>query len=120
MREQHLNLLPLVSGLLELRCACQLTCVVAGFFMNAAQDIARWHAGAAARLEFAGMAVALAGAVFTDAIMSIVRARNREVAAVLLESFACGTGILVLPWIEDEVRPAERPIIPLTPGNPAG
>jgi hypothetical protein len=40
VREQYLNLLPLIPGLLELRCACQLTCVVAGFVMDATQDIA--------------------------------------------------------------------------------
>jgi hypothetical protein len=60
VREQYLNLLPLIPGLLELRCACQLTCVVAGFFMDATQDIARRYVGATARLEFARMAVARA------------------------------------------------------------
>ena len=54
---------------------------------------------------------AFAGAVLTDAIISIVRARNREVSAVLLECFTCRTGILVLLWMEDEVLPAERPIL---------
>src|SRR6516165_221248 len=43
--------------------------------------------------------------------MSIVATRNREVSAVLLECFSCRTSVLILGRIEDEVGPAESPVL---------
>jgi hypothetical protein len=76
MRKQHLDLLALIAGLLELRRPGKLTRVVSGLFVDAAQDIARRHVGAALRLEFAVSAVRPRGAVLPYAVMGVGTVRG--------------------------------------------
>ena len=113
MRKQHLDLLPFVPGSLELRRSNKLTGVIAGLFVDAALDIARWHVWTASRLELAGPAVLLRCSVLADAVMGAVGARHRVVAPELLQHLSRRTDVLVLFGIKDEVGSVERPVVPI-------
>src|SRR5687767_1424885 len=90
-----------------------LTRVVASLFIDAAQHIAHRRLWTAAGLEITTLAVSFAGPVLSVSTADIVGARDREVAAILHEQLAGGTGEPVLDHIEDEVRAAEGSVITL-------
>ena len=113
MCEEHLDLLAFVARPFELGRIRHLTRVVASLFMDAAQNIAHRGVWTAAGLEFTTLTVSFAGPVFPVSTADIVGAREREVATILHEQLAGGTGELVVDRIEDEVRAAEGPVITL-------
>lgn len=63
MREQHLDFLAILSGLLVSRRCCKLAGFITSPLMDATGDIAKGHVGAATGFHRAWRAVELAGAV---------------------------------------------------------
>src|SRR5580704_14011527 len=63
VRKPHLDLLALMSRLLEALGASQRPGNVSGVLMDIARDLARWFFWTALRFEWANVAVELAGAI---------------------------------------------------------
>ncbi len=63
MREPHLDLLALMSRLLEALGASERAGNVSGVLMDVARDLARWFLWAALRFEWANVAIELACAI---------------------------------------------------------
>ena len=86
---------------------------VAGALVDRAQDLAGRRVRAAARLESAGVAVELAGAVAHQPVLIDERARHPVDLLALPQLLAARTGVEIAPVVVGEVGPLEGAVAPL-------
>ena len=110
MGKQHLYLLSSPTGRFKFRRPSERPSNVAGIFVQIARNLPRHRIRAAPRLEFADVAILLAGAVTARAVSRDAGARRGVGAPELDQLFACRTDIAVSLGIEREVRSRERAV----------
>jgi hypothetical protein len=99
VRKAHLDPLPLIAGLLQLRCAHESARVITGLFVHVARDCALGHVWAALRLQGARAAIELARPVAERA--AVVHPAGRP------QRFAIRASVFVLLLVEGEVAARE-------------
>ena len=86
---------------------------VAGALVDRAQDLAGWRVRAAVRLEGAGVAVELAGAIAHQAVLVDERARHPIDLLALTQLLATRAGVEVSSVVVGEVGPLEGAVAAL-------